>query len=69
MPLEYNIYRIGFNGNDETEFDVVAGTMESETAELMELFIHVLEENPNIAFKTIDYIEYVRTYKGEDYYG
>lgn len=66
MPLKYNTYRIGFNGNDETEFDVEPGTAESETAELMELFESFLAENPDIIFKEIDYIEQV---KGDDYYG
>ena len=57
MPLKYNTYRIGFNGNDETEFDVEKGTEESEMAELMELFENFLAENPNIIFERIDYIE------------
>ena len=57
MPLKYNTYRIGFNGNDETEFDVEKGTEESEMAELMELFENFLAENPNIIFEGIDYIE------------
>lgn len=56
---KYHVYRIGFNGNDETEFDVVAGTSESEMAELMELFIFFLKENPDIALQSVDYIEYV----------
>ena len=55
----YRIYRIGFNGNDETEFDVKAGSTESEMAELMELFIFFLQENKDIEFQCIDYIEYV----------
>ena len=54
---KYHTYRIGFNGNDETEFDVKAGTEESEVAELMELFIFFLEENKDIKFQCIDYIE------------
>lgn len=66
MPLKYNTYKIGFNGNDETEFDVVKGTEESEMAELMELFEDFLTENPDIIFKEIDYIEQV---KGDNYYG
>ena len=57
--MMYHIYRIGFNGSDETEFDITAGTAESEMAELMELFIHFLDENPGIKFDTIDYIERV----------
>lgn len=65
MPKKYNVYRIGFNGNDETEFDIEPGTEESETAELMELFENFLAENPNIIFKEIDYIECVGTYKGD----
>ena len=28
----HHTYRIGFNGNDETEFDVVASTDEKEMA-------------------------------------
>lgn len=59
MPLEYIVYRIGFNGNDETEFDIVPGTEESEMAELMNLFDDFLAENPDIVFKEIDYIERV----------
>ena len=55
--MEKRIYRIGFNNNDETEFDVTKGTQESEIAELMELFIFFLEENRDINFKCIDYIE------------
>ena len=54
---KYHVYRIGFNGNDETEFDVIADTNESEMAELMELFIFFLKENPDIEFKSVDYIE------------
>ena len=53
----YRTYRIGFNGNDETEFDVEKGSVESEMAELTELFIFFLKENPDIKFETIDYIE------------
>lgn len=53
----YRTYRIGFNGNDETEFDVEKGAVESEMAELMELFILFLDENPDIKFESIDYIE------------
>lgn len=63
MPLKYNTYRIGFNGNDETEFDVEPGTAESETAELMSLFEDFLAENPDIIFQEIDYIEQV---EGDD---
>ena len=59
MPLEYHTYRIGFNGNDETEFDVVPAAQDFEMAELMELFIHFLKENPNIDFTSVDYIERV----------
>lgn len=66
MPLKYNTYRIGFNGNDETEFDVEPGTEGAQMTELMELFENFLEENPDIIFKEIDYIEQV---KGDDYYG
>ena len=53
----YRTYRIGFNGNDETEFDVKVSTEEKEIAELMELFIFFLEENKDIEFQCIDYIE------------
>ena len=53
----YHTYRIGFNGNDETEFDIVASTDEKEMAELMELFVFFLEENKDIKFQCIDYIE------------
>lgn len=59
MPLENIVYRIGFNGNDETEFDIEPGTAESEMTELMELFDTFLTENPDIIFKEIDYIERV----------
>ena len=67
METKMHVYRIGFNGDDETEFDVVPGTEESEMAELMELFEDFLAENPNIIFEEIDYIECVGTYKGDDY--
>lgn len=53
----YHTYRIGFNGNDETEFDVEASTEEKEIAELMELFVFFLQENKDIEFQCIDYIE------------
>jgi hypothetical protein len=66
MPLENVIYRIGFNGDDETEFDVEPGTEESEMEELMNLFEDFLAENPDITFSRIDYIERV---KGDDNYG
>lgn len=56
--MNYTIYRIGFNGNDETEFDVEKGTVESEMIELLELFGLFLQENPSIVLKTVDYIEY-----------
>jgi hypothetical protein len=59
MPLENIVYRIGFNGNDETEFDIEPGTEESEMAELMSLFEDFLAENPDIIFKEINYIERV----------
>lgn len=57
--ITYHTYRIGFNGNDETEFDVISGTTESEMTELMELFIFFLQENKDIKFQCIDYIEQV----------
>lgn len=60
--MQYHIYRIGFNGNDETEFDVEAGAPKVEIAELMELFLEFLCENPDIEFKGIDYIEKVGEY-------
>lgn len=63
MPLKYNIYRIGFNGNDEVEFDVEQGTEASEMAELLQLFEDFLAENPDIVFERIDYIEQV---EGDD---
>ena len=59
MPLEYHTYRIGFNGDDETEFDVVPAAQDFEMAELMKLLIYFLKENPNINFESIDYIERV----------
>ena len=54
---KYRTYRIGFNDNDETEFDVVQVDRLSEMAELMRLFIHFLRENPDIEIDTIDYVE------------
>lgn len=66
MPKEYNVYRIYFNGDDETEFDVVPGTEEAQMTELMELFEDFLAENPDIIFKEINYIECVGTYKGDE---
>lgn len=63
MPV-YHTYRIGFNGNDETEFDVVPAAQDFEMAELMELFIHFLNENPDITFREINYIE--RIEKGDE---
>ena len=60
MPLlKYHTYRIGFNGNDETEFDIEISSEERELAELMELFIFFLQENKDIKFHCIDYIEQV----------
>lgn len=59
MPLKYNTYRIGFNGYDETEFDVEQGTEASEMAELLGLFEDFLAENPDIIFQEINYIEQV----------
>jgi len=59
MPLKYITYRIGFNGYDETEFDVEPGTEESEMGELLSLFEDFLAENPDIVFKEINYIERV----------
>ena len=60
MPNQkYHTYRIGFNENDETEFDVVESTPDCEMAELMELFIFFLKENKDIDLKCVDYIEQV----------
>lgn len=61
--MKKKTYNIGFNGNDETQFDVEPGTEESEMAELMQLFECFLAENPDIKFESIDYIEQV---EGDD---
>ena len=55
---KYHVYDIGFNGDDETEFDVEpADDTMTEMAELMTLFVHFLQEN-NIQLKKVDYSEF-----------
>lgn len=50
------VVRIGFNGNDETEFDVCFDG-EKGLCEIIELFVMFLGEN-RIELKSVDYIEH-----------
>lgn len=59
MKDNMKVYRIGFNGNDETEFEIQPGTAEAEMCELMELFCCFIQES-DIQIITVDYIEIVQ---------